>query len=181
MEGWFEVSTGDPDRRGGRRAELLAALHEAGRNHSNAAVMFHAAVSARMGLGATEEKTLDLLERLGPLTAGEIAERSGLAPASVSGLIDRLERKGFVRRVRDTADRRRVIVEIDHDRIAGFGALFEGLVRRLNDLYASYTDDQLELILDFLRRSASIQRDATAELTGDANEPDPKGQDMPQA
>ncbi|MET8339398.1 MarR family transcriptional regulator [Streptosporangium canum] len=146
------------------RERLLAALVEAGRKHGNTTVMFHTAVSARMGLGMTEEKTLDLLRRLGPLAAGEIAEHSGLTPASVSGLIDRLERKGFVRRIRDTEDRRRVIVEIRHDGIAGFGALFEDLVRGLEELYATYTDEQLELILDFLRRSAEVQRAATAGL-----------------
>lgn len=154
------MSSDDPER----RAALLTALHDAGRVHSGAAVMFHSTVSARMGLGVTEEKTLDLLQRLGPLSAGDIAQRTGLTPASVSGLIDRLERKGFVRRARDTADRRRVFVEIDHGSLTGFRPLFEGFVRDLNDLYATYTDDQLELILDFLRRSAAIQQEATHEL-----------------
>ncbi|WP_031167308.1 MarR family winged helix-turn-helix transcriptional regulator [Streptosporangium roseum] len=146
------------------RERLLAALAEAGREHSDTAVMFHTAVSARMGLGMTEAKTLDLLRRLGPLAAGEIAEHSGLTPASVSGLIDRLERKGFVRRIRDTEDRRRVIVELRQDGVAGFGALFEDVVQGLEGLYAAYTDEQLELILDFLRRSAEVQRAATAGL-----------------
>ncbi|MEV0194918.1 MarR family transcriptional regulator [Nonomuraea sp. NPDC050691] len=150
------------------RKELLAALAEAGREHSNAAVMFHSTVSARMGLGMTEEKTLDLLQRLGPLTAGQISEHSGLTPASVSGLIDRLERKGLARRVRDTVDRRKVIVEIDHAGVAGFGDLFEGLVRGLSGLYEDYTDEQLALILDFLTRSAEVQRQATTELAGEA-------------
>jgi DNA-binding MarR family transcriptional regulator len=149
-----------------RRSELLAALHQAGREHSNAAVMFHAAVGARMGLGLTEEKTLDLLEREAALTVGEIAARTGLAPASVSGLIDRLERKGFVRRVRDRADGRRVIVEIDREHVASFGALFATFVAGLEALYAGYSDEQLEVILDFLRRSAAIQREATGEVAG---------------
>ncbi|MEV4247566.1 MarR family transcriptional regulator [Streptosporangium canum] len=146
------------------RERLLAALAEAGREHSDTAVMFHAAVSARMGLGMTEAKTLDLLRRLGPLAAGKIAEHSGLTPASVSGLVDRLERKDFVRRIRDTEDRRRVIVELRQDGVAGFGALFEDVVQGLEGLYAAYTDEQLELILDFLRRSAEVQRAATAGL-----------------
>ncbi|MEJ3746855.1 MarR family transcriptional regulator [Actinomycetes bacterium KLBMP 9797] len=151
----------DADRRG----ELLAALHQAGREHSNAAVMFHAAVGARMGLGMTEEKTLDLLEREGPLTAGEIAAHTGLAPASVSGLVDRLERKGFVRRVRDRGDGRRVIVEMNREHVGSFGALFATFVAGLEALYAGYTDEQLAVILDFLRRSSAIQREATGELT----------------
>ncbi|MBP2320380.1 DNA-binding MarR family transcriptional regulator [Kibdelosporangium banguiense] len=154
----------DADRRG----ELLAALHHAGRENSNAAVMFHAAIGARMGLGMTEEKTLDLLEREGPLTAGELTAHTGLAPASVSGLIDRLERKGFVRRVRDREDGRRVIVEINQEHVASFGVLFNTFVAGLEALYAGYTDEQLALILDFLRRSAAVQRDATGELTGQA-------------
>ena len=147
------------------RERLLTELHEAGRALSNAAVMYHSALSAYLGLGMTEEKTLDLLEREGPLTAGDIVKRTGLAPASVSGLLDRLEHKGFVRRVRDPADRRRVIVAINRDRVAAFDKLFAGLVARLNELYAGYTDEQLTLILDFLRRSARAQREATAELS----------------
>jgi len=103
--------------RTGRRAELLAQLETAGRAQSAATVMFHTAVAARQGLSATEEKALDLLERHGPLTAGELARHSGLAPASVTGLINRLERKGFARRVRNPNDRRSVLVEIDRDRV----------------------------------------------------------------
>src|SRR5688500_9030262 len=105
------------------RKKLLDALSDAGRANSNAAVMYHTAMGERMGLGMSEEKTLDLLQRLGPLTAGEIAQHTGLAPASVSGLIDRLEAKWLVRRVRHPKDRRRVIVEVNYERIAGFGEL----------------------------------------------------------
>ncbi|WP_235030221.1 MarR family winged helix-turn-helix transcriptional regulator [Nonomuraea solani] len=141
------------------------ALGVAGRESSNAAVMYHSAMGARLGLGMTEEKTLDLLQRLGPLTAGEIAQHAGLAPATVSGLIDRLEAKWLVRRVRDTKDRRRVIVEINYERLAGFGELFEPFVVALSQLYERYTDDELELILDFLNRSTALQRAATEGLT----------------
>jgi DNA-binding MarR family transcriptional regulator len=147
-----------------RRTELISALHEAGRELSNAAVMFHTAVSTRMELSTSEEKTLDLLERHGALTVGEIAKRCRLAPASVSGIVDRLQNKGFVRRVRDSGDRRRVNVEIERSRVADFTPLFESFVARLDDLYATYTLDQLEVILDYLRRSAAIQRDATGDL-----------------
>lgn len=149
------------------RRNLLEALVLAGRDNSNAAVMFHTAMSERMGLGVTEEKTLDLLQRLGPLTAGELAQHTGLAPASVSGLIDRLEAKWLVRRVRDPKDRRRVIVEINFERLAGFAELFEPLVEGLSQLYEGYTDEQLEVILDFLTKATAVQRAATARLTGD--------------
>src|SRR4029453_588701 len=66
----------------GRRAELLEGLTLAGRASSVATVIFHTAVAAHQGLNATEEKALDLLERSGPLTAGELARQTRLAPAS---------------------------------------------------------------------------------------------------
>jgi DNA-binding MarR family transcriptional regulator len=151
----------------GRRAELLAQLETAGRAQSAATVMFHTAVAARQGLSATEEKALDLLERHGPLTAGELARHSGLAPASVTGLINRLERKGFARRVPNPNDRRSVLVEIDRDRIyASMAPLFADWVRSLQEMYAGYTDQQLELILNFLNEAARRQQQATRKLTG---------------
>ncbi|MEV0613346.1 MarR family transcriptional regulator [Nonomuraea sp. NPDC050404] len=149
-----------------KRKKLLEDLTVAGRAHSNAAVMYHSAMGERLGLGMTEEKTLDLLQRHGPLTAGELGQHAGLAPATVSGLIDRLEAKRLVRRVRDTKDRRRVIVEINYEQLAGFAELFEPFVAALAQLYERYTDDELELILDWLNRSAALQREATTALAG---------------
>jgi DNA-binding MarR family transcriptional regulator len=142
----------------------LEELAVAGRENSDVVVMFHTAVAGRMGLGVTEEKTLGLLERLGPLTAGDIVAHTGLAPASVTGLIDRLQAKGFVRRVKAGPDRRRVTVEIDHAHIAGLAGLFEPLVAGLTEIYGGYSDDQLELILDFLRAATEVQRAAIASL-----------------
>ena len=152
----------------GRRAELLEQLAMAGRASSVATVMFHTAVAAKQGLSASEEKALDLLERLGPLTAGELARHSGLAPASVTGLVTRLERKGFARRVPNPDDRRSVLIEVDAERLyARVAPLFGDWVRSLQELYAGYTDEQLEVILHFLTEAARRQQEATTRLTGD--------------
>ena len=149
-----------------RRAELLEQLALAGRVSSAATVMFHTAVAARQGLSASEEKALDLLERSGPLTAGELARQSGLAPASVTALINRLEAKGFARRVQNPSDRRSVLVEVDPERLyATVAPLFADWVGSLQELYAGYTDEQLEVILHFLSEAARRQREATARLT----------------
>jgi DNA-binding MarR family transcriptional regulator len=149
-----------------RRAELLERLAQAGRASSAATVMFHTAVAARQGLNATEEKALDLLERSGPLTAGELARQSGLAPASVTGLINRLERKGFARRVPNPGDGRSVLVEVDVERLyAVVAPLFADWVGSLYELYAGYSDEQLEVILHFLTEAARRQQEATARLT----------------
>ncbi len=152
------------------RKELLEELALAGREMSAATVMFHSAVAAAHGLSATEEKALDLLDRFGPLTAGELAKRSGLAPASVTGLINRLERKGFARRIANPSDRRSILVEVDAERLyAAMVPLFADWVGELEELYAGYSDEELELILHFLTEVARRQREATARLT---NEPE---------
>jgi DNA-binding MarR family transcriptional regulator len=152
----------------GRRAELLEELAMAGRASSVATVMFHTAVAARQGLSASEEKALDLLERSGPLTAGELARQTGLAPASVTGLINRLEQKGFARRIQNPSDRRSILVEVDVERMyARVAPLFADWVRSLEELYAGYSDEQLEVILHFLTEAARRQQEATARLTGD--------------
>jgi DNA-binding MarR family transcriptional regulator len=156
--------------RSARRASLLQQLETAGRAMSAATVMFHTAVAARQGLSATEEKALDLLERFGPLTAGELATRSGLAPASVTALINRLERKGFARRGPNPSDGRSVLVEIDRGRVfSTIAPLFTDWVRSLHDLYAGYSDQQLELIIHFMTEAARRQEEATAKLTADAS------------
>jgi DNA-binding MarR family transcriptional regulator len=140
-------------------------LFMAGRELSAAAVMFHTALAAQQGLGATEEKALDLLDRFGPLTGRQLAERSGLAPASVTALTDRLEAKGFARRIRNPRDGRSVLIEATPDRLAEFGPLFADWVRELEALSEKYTDAELAVITDFLTESARRQKDATARLT----------------
>lgn len=131
---------------------------------SNAAVMFHTVLSEQIGMSSTDWKTLDLLQRHGPLTAGELVRHSGLAPASITGVVDRLERSGHVSRSRDATDRRRVVVTLDESRLADVGDSFEGLVGALAELYAEYDDDQLALILGFIERSTAIQSKATVDL-----------------
>ena len=154
--------------RASRRAELLQQLELAGRASSVATVMFHTAVAARQGLSASEEKALDLLERSGPLTAGELARQSGLAPASVTGLINRLEHKGFARRIQNPSDKRSILVEVDVERLyARVAPLFADWARSLQELYAGYSDEQLEVVLHFLTEAARRQQEATARLTGD--------------
>lgn len=158
-----------------RRDEVIERLETAGREHSTATVLFHSALADRFGLNATDSKTMDLIARLGPLTAGQIAQHTGLASASVTALIDRLEEKGFVRRVRDVADRRRVIVELVPEAVNPMGDAFQSLRRSLDDLWAPYTVEQLEVIHDFLVRSASRLQQLCASPPPRATGADPGG------
>ena len=146
------------------RRALLDALTEAGRAHSDATVLFHAAVADQLGLNPTDHKVMSILERSGPLSAGQIAQRTGLATASVTALLDRLETGGFVRRRSDPADRRRVIVEATEVGVARFAPYFATRRDSLSRLYADYTVDELAVILDFLQRSTDRLRSDVAGL-----------------
>lgn len=162
-----------PKSRGPARPRSRAAAHgevlNAGRVLSTAAVMFHSVLAHKQGLSASDEKAMDLLDRFGPLTAGELGSRTGLAPASVTGLIDRLEKKGFVRRSRDKLDGRRVLIELDRERTAALGPLFDDLVREMNELCAGYSVEQLGLIADFMLKAAARQQAATNRLDAAAS------------
>jgi len=152
------------------RAELLARLYVAGRESSTAAVMFHSTLAATQGLSATDTKAVDILDREGLLTAGDLAARTGLAPPSVTGLINRLERKGFVRRVADPADRRRVRVERCPEALSALAPLFADFGAQIEALYAEFSDDQLQTILHFMTEVVRRQRDATSKLAALGNQ-----------
>src|SRR6266567_8630524 len=99
-----------------------------GRQLSQATVLFHAQIAEHVGLSATDHKCLDLaVQAERPLTAGQIADLSGLSTGAVTGVIDRLERAGFVRRVRDPHDRRKVLVEVSKGSLARYGDAYDGL------------------------------------------------------
>lgn len=146
------------------RADLLGTLESVGREHSDATVLFHATVARLLDLNPTDYKTLGVLERLGPLSAGEIARHTGLATASVTNLVDRLEDKGFVRRVHDREDRRRVVVEPVAERVAEARRLFTSTRQSLARLYDDYSDQDLAVIADFLARNAERLRAETKKL-----------------
>jgi DNA-binding MarR family transcriptional regulator len=150
----------------GRRAQLLEELARAGREQSTASILFHSTMAEHFGLSPTDYKALEVLARLGPLTAGQLVEHTGLASASVTALIDRLEQKGFARRARDTKDRRRVIVETVPEGVARIAEAFAAShhTRALDELWAPYTTEQLEVIRNFLVRDTERARAATMRL-----------------
>jgi DNA-binding MarR family transcriptional regulator len=150
-----------------RRAELLAELDSAQRDNGAQTVLFSEAVAERIGIHPTDLETLDLLYRRGPQTAGQIAVATALRTASVTALIDRLESRGFAHRVRDTTDRRKVLVEIDRERAdREIAPLYSSLSARMADLQSRYADDQLALIRDYLRAGYEHLRDETDRMRG---------------
>jgi DNA-binding MarR family transcriptional regulator len=157
------------------RKRILEELARVGREHSDATVLFHATIASRLKLHPTDYKVLGILERLGAMTAGDIARHTGLATASVTNLIDRLEDKGFVKRVRDADDRRLVLVEPIRAQIGDARVVFTSTTVSLAKLFERYPVRDLATIADFLQRNADRLRDETRKLASDPADEPPRG------
>ena len=165
--------------RPGTRDEILDELAKVGREHSDATVLFHANVAGLLDLHPTDYKVLGILLRIGPLSAGEIARESGLASASVTNLIDRLEQKEFVRRLADPTDRRRVLVEAVGERLTSARSLLASTRQSLARLYDHYSDRDLGVIADFLHRNAERLRAEMVKLAANAPAATPQSPSAP--
>jgi DNA-binding MarR family transcriptional regulator len=100
----------------------------------------------------------------GPSTAGDTARHTGLTSGAVTGLIDRLERLGLVERAADPADRRKVLVRAREDRIGPIAALYSPLEKTMRALLASYSKEELRVLIDFSERSGDLLQARVAEL-----------------
>ncbi len=152
----------------GKRAQLLESLLRELRDFSDQDVLFSQALADRLGINLTDFKCLSILERNGAVTAGKLAELTGLTSGAVTGLIDRLEKAGWARRVRDPNDRRHVIIEAVAERGEEFGELFSATGRAMAELVEGYSDEQLGFLLDFLTRCAALLREQTAGMRAEA-------------
>ena len=114
------------------------------------------AIADRLGMNRTDAQCMDIISRLGPMTAGELADRVGLTAGAITAVLDRLERGHWIRRVHDTVDRRRVMVERGPAQHARMEPIFSRLRRSTREVLGHYSEAQLDLIADFLRRTAAI-------------------------
>src|SRR3990172_9442545 len=114
--------------------------------------LFGQTVAIRFGLSESDIETLEALIEMGASTAGRLADVTGLTSGAVTRVIDRLEQCGYVRRVPDPVDRRRVIVEIVPDKVAAIESALDRVGAASAEEIGRYTDAQLTLITGFLTR-----------------------------
>jgi len=150
-----------------RRRRLTTAIKQSLRELSIQLSLLNHQVGAHLDLRDVYLDCLDLNTRHGPLSPSALARRAGLHPATITGILDRLEHGGWVARDRDPSDRRAVVVRARHDRNTELFRLYSGMNGSMDQLCAGYADTELELLADFLHRTASAGRSATDELTGD--------------
>jgi DNA-binding MarR family transcriptional regulator len=150
---------------------LLAALNVAFRTISAQSVMLSQAAADRLGMASSDIECFDLLSLHGPMTAGRLAELTGLTTGAITGVIDRLERANYVHRERDPHDRRRVIVQPHLERHADAAPVFGPLAVAMDRMLAGYSDEQLALLLDFSTRANAITLEQIARLRSELRPP----------
>lgn len=135
--------------------DLMAALDRELQLVSAVSVLMSERVASISGINCTDLECLGAIEVGGVATAGDLASATGLSTGAITGVIDRLERAGYVRREADPADRRRVLVRAE-PRAAEITELYEPMLAEMHALWGDYAARDIAVVLDFLARSRQL-------------------------
>ncbi|MBB5871741.1 DNA-binding MarR family transcriptional regulator [Allocatelliglobosispora scoriae] len=150
-----------------QRRRLTNEIKETLRELSIQLALLNHQVVAKLDLKDGDLYCLDILGRQGPLSPSVLARRAGLHPATITGILDRLERGGWVVRERDSADRRAVTVRPLRERNAEIIGHFSGMNSSLDEICAGYSEAELAVLSGFLRRTNQAGERATDDLAAD--------------
>lgn len=164
MDSISSASAGEAGESGRRRGELNFAIRESLRDVAVQLSLLNHRISGHLDLKGSDLECLDLVDRLGPISPSALARRAGLHPATMTGVVDRLERGGWITRERDPSDRRSVVLAPVPSRRADVLRLAAGMGAQMARICAGYTDAELELIAGFLRSTAGAGRAAAEDL-----------------
>jgi DNA-binding MarR family transcriptional regulator len=146
------------------RRVLLAALDREVRQASARGVLFSEAIARRLGITPTDLECIDIVGVDGRMTAGELARATGLTTGAITGVIDRLEHRGFARRERDPRDRRKVYVRILPKALQQAGRYYASLAAAMARLMSRYSDDDLALMIRFFAAAGEVMTVESARL-----------------
>jgi DNA-binding MarR family transcriptional regulator len=149
-----------------QRRRLITTVKDALRELRVQLSVLNHQVGAQLEVKDVDFDCLDLINIYGPLSPSTLARHAGLHPATMTGILDRLERGGWVVRERDSDDRRAVLVRALRDRNAEAFRVYAPMNTSLDQICSDYNNAELELIADFLRRTTHAGRNAAAELGG---------------
>ena len=148
------------------RRRKTAAITSAMRDVRTEPALLNHRVGSRIRLRDVDFECLDVISRHGPISPTALAGRVGVHLATMTGVLDRLERGGWISRDRASDDRRAVVLVSPPDRQREVFAQFDGMNSRMAQILAGYTDDQLGTIVDFLRKTADAGRASADEIAG---------------
>ena len=146
--------------------EAIARLTTMLRRMGAASALHSQAVARRVGLSSVDLECLDMILLAGPVTAGQIMEHTKLTSGAVTGLIDRLAKKGYVERAADPQDRRKVIVRIVPEALRPLRDLFAPMAERSAALMRQYSAEELALIAGFVEKGTALALERASELEG---------------
>ncbi|KWW21881.1 MarR family transcriptional regulator [Peribacillus simplex] len=134
-------------------------------------ILYQQNVATSLGLYNHDFISVDILRETGPITAGELAKKTGLTTGSITALVDRLEKFGYVRRQNDPNDRRRVIIVPEYEDKEEVYNTYLPLHNEMVKLVSSYTPEELELITTFLGKASSVLDDQIQQLSSNKQGP----------
>ncbi len=149
------------------RRRLTVGVKQSLRQLGNQLSVLNRHVGGRAELKDVDLDCLELINRAGPLGPSSLARRVGLHPATMTGILDRLERGGWVLRERapEAADRRAVTIRALRQRNAELLRLYSGMNAAMDDICADYDESELQLLADFFRRVTAAGQEAAENLT----------------
>jgi DNA-binding MarR family transcriptional regulator len=134
------------------------------RKSSAQGTMFAQAVAEQAGISSSDMDCMDFLNMEGRMTAGRLAELTGLTTGAITGVVDRLEKAGYVRRERDDSDRRKVFIAPVPERLAEIGRFYALMQRAMRKQSDAYGDEELKLLLRYATDSYHSILEATNQL-----------------
>jgi DNA-binding MarR family transcriptional regulator len=146
------------------RRRLVAGVKESLRLARNQLSVFSRQVGTRLELKDADLDCLDLIDRAGPLSPTALARLTGVHPATLTGILDRLERGGWIARERAENDRRAVQIRSRRDRQGELYGMLAGMNRSIEEICAGYSDAELAVVADFLRRTTEAGEAAVRDL-----------------
>ncbi len=146
---------------------MIAAIRDSLRELNIRLSLLNQTVGGKLELREIDLDCLEMINRLGPLTPSALAKESGVHPATLTGILDRLERGGWLSRDRDPHDRRAVLLSAKRDRGAEIFALYKGMNSAMDGILSHYDDKELRAIADFVQRCAAAGREAATALRDD--------------
>jgi len=159
-----------PNQQKLKRAELLHCLWELGRRTSTQTVFLHQAIAQSFGLNATDTKCIDLIMQREdePVTAGWLSQQSGLTTGAITHILDRLEKRQYIERVRDTEDRRRVFVRLKMESLKPLIPKYEAIGKAYMALLGEFSDKELQFLCDYMEKASEISKQELAKLVNAA-------------